>query len=68
MARRGQDTSEKLHQRKKEQKKKDLARQKDTRNMVPDIIIACEDKASAPTYFQMIVDRLIAEKKVTQDS
>lgn len=65
MARRGGD---KIFQRQQEQKKQDLARQKDTRNIIPDIIIACEDEASAPTYLRMVVNRLIAEKKITQDS
>jgi hypothetical protein len=65
MARRGGD---KLFQRQKEQTKKDLARQKDNRNKLSDVIIACEDIASAPTYFQMIVDRLKEERKITPDS
>ncbi len=68
MARRGQNTADKFHQKKKEQKRADLARQKADREQVADIIIACEDEASAPTYFRMIVGRLIAEKKITQDS
>jgi hypothetical protein len=35
---------------------------------VPDIIIACEDKDSSPTYFRQIVQTLIDERKITQDS
>lgn len=35
---------------------------------VPDIIIACEDKDSSPTYFRQIVQALIDERKITQDS
>lgn len=68
MARRGQDTADKFHQRQKEQIKKDIERQKANKEKVPDIIIACEDEVSAPTYFNLIVSKLIQEKKITQDS
>lgn len=35
---------------------------------VPDIIIACEDKDSSPTYFRQVVQTLIDQRKITQDS
>lgn len=65
MARRGGD---KLHNKAQELKKQDFKRQKENKNKVPDVIIACEDKVSAPTYFKMIVSKLIEEKIITQDS
>lgn len=68
MARRGQDSSDKIFQRKKELKKEDLKRTKDTKNQISSVIIACEDSVSSPTYFQKIVDRLIDAKLITQDS
>lgn len=43
-------------------------RKKDTRNKVLSVIIACEDEASAPTYFKMIVEKLKNNKLITQDS
>lgn len=43
-------------------------RKKDTRNKVLSVIIACEDEASAPTYFKMIVKRLKDNRAITQDS
>ena len=68
MARRGQDGSDKIHNRKKELKQKDFDRKKNNKNKVPDVILSCEDSVSAPTYFQRIIDNLIKEKKITQDS
>ncbi|MDD2698971.1 MAG: RloB family protein [Arcobacteraceae bacterium] len=66
MAKRGGD---KIFQRqKKELKKQDFERQKEIKSKIPDIIIACEDEVSAPTYFQMIVKKLINSKLITQDS
>jgi hypothetical protein len=65
MARRGGD---KIHNRKKELEKNDFKRQTNDKETVPDIIIACEDSVSSPTYFQKIVDKLIKDKKITQDS
>ena len=65
MARRGGD---KIHNRKKELKKSDFQRKVNDRKTVPDIIIACEDSVSSPTYFRMIVDKLIEQKIITQDS
>jgi hypothetical protein len=44
------------------------SRKKDTRNKILSVIIACEDEASAPTYFKMIVKRLKENKFITQDS
>jgi len=63
--RRGGD---KIHNRKKELKRSDFNRQINNKNIIPDIIIACEDTVSAPTYFKMIVDDLIRKKIITQDS
>lgn len=63
--RRGGD---KIHNRNKELEKKDFKRTANDKNTIPDIIIACEDSVSSPTYFQKIIDRLISDKKITQDS
>ncbi len=63
--RRGGD---KLHNKKKELEKKDFQRKINDKITVPDIIIACEDSVSSPTYFQKIIDKLIDDKKITQDS
>ena len=52
----------------KKQKKKDLKREKNNKNKISDIIIACEDKVSSPTYFQTIISKLIKERLITQDS
>ena len=49
MARRGQDGSDKIHNRKKELKQKDFDRKKNNKNKVPDVILSCEDSVSAPT-------------------
>ncbi len=69
MARRGQNSSDKLfNRRKKEREDNDFKRNKNDKSKVPDVIISCEDSISAPTYFQIIVDKLIKEKKITQDS
>jgi hypothetical protein len=57
--RRGGD---KIHNKKKELEKKDFKRQVNDKMTVPDIIIACEDSVSSPTYFRMIVDNLIEKK------
>jgi hypothetical protein len=65
MARRGGD---KIHNRKKELEKNSFKRQTNDKETVPDIIIACEDSVSSPTYFQKIIDKLIEDKKITQDS
>ena len=54
--------------RKKEQAKQDLKRKSETKEQIPDIIIACEDEASAPTYFKMLVKQLKNVKKITPDS
>lgn len=43
-------------------------RKKNIRNKVLSVIIACEDEASAPTYFKMIVKSLKDNKLITQDS
>ena len=63
--RRGGD---KIHNRKKELEKSDFRRITNDRKTIPDIIIACEDSISSPTYFRMIVNRLIGQKIITQDS
>ena len=54
--------------RKKEQEKKDFQRKTNNKEKVHDIIISCEDSVSAPAYFQKIIDKLIEDKKITQDS
>ena len=67
MGRRG--SSDKFHQqRKQELEKEAFERQKENKNKIPDVIIACEDEASAPTYFRLIFDTLMRDKKITQDS
>jgi len=48
--------------------KRDFARKKANRELVKSIIIACEDSVSSPTYFQMIIDKLIEERKITPNS
>lgn len=58
----------KIFNTKKELEKKDYQRKVNDKRTVPDIIIACEDSVSSPTYFQKIVDKLIEDKKITQDS
>ena len=63
--RRGGD---KIHNKKKELEKKDFQRKTNNKTTVPDIIIACEDSVSSPTYFQKIIDKLIEDKRITQDS
>jgi len=65
MARRGGD---KIFQRNKEKEKKDFKRKTNNRSKRNDIIIACEDSVSSPAYFSMIINKLIEEKKITQDS
>jgi len=65
MGRRGGD---KIFQKEKEKKKIDFKRITNNKNMVEDIIIACEDSVSSPTYFKMIIEKLIEAKKITQDS
>lgn len=68
MARRGQDSSDKIFQRKKELEAQEFKREKDRKSKIPDIIIACEDSVSSPTYFGLIVEKLIKQKLITQDS
>jgi len=63
--RRGGD---KIHNKKKELEKKNFKRQVNDKTTVPDIIIACEDSVSSPTYFRMIVNNLIEKRIITQDS
>lgn len=53
---------------KKELTKDSHNRKKDIRNKILSVIIACEDKSSAPTYFKMIVKRLKDNRAITQDS
>ena len=59
---------DKIHNKKKELEKKDFKRRTNDKTMVADIIIACEDSISSPTYFQMIINTLIEQKSITQDS
>lgn len=61
--RRGGD---KLHNKEKE--RRDFQRKVNDKTTVPDVIIACEDSVSSPTYFQKIIDKLIENKRITQDS
>jgi hypothetical protein len=63
--RRGGD---KIHNKNKELKKSDFRRTTNNKTTIPDIIIACEDSVSSPSYFRMIVDNLIEKKIITQDS
>ncbi len=60
--------SDKIHNKKKELEKKDFKRRVNDKKTVPDIIIACEDSVSSPTYFRMMVSSLIENKVITQDS
>lgn len=67
MGRRG--GGDKFHQqRKQELEKEAFVRQKENKNKIPDVIIACEDETSAPTYFRLMVEGLIRDKIITQDS
>jgi len=59
---------DKIHNKKKELEKKDFKRRTNDKTIVADIIIACEDSISSPTYFQMIINTLIEQKIITQDS
>ena len=52
----------------KEKEKRDFRRKSADKELVKSIIIACEDSVSSPTYFQIIIDKLINEKKITQNS
>lgn len=54
--------------RKNEQTKQELKRKSATKEQITDIIIACEDEASAPTYFNMLVEQLKKSRKITPDS
>ncbi len=53
---------------KREQTKQDLKRKSETKEQIPDIIIACEDEASAPAYFKALVAQLRESRKITPDS
>jgi hypothetical protein len=67
MGRRG--SGDKIHQRRKQELEKEaFARQKENKNKIADVIIACEDETSAPTYFRLFVAELIRDKIITQDS
>jgi len=59
---------DKLFQKNKEKTKADFKRATNNRALIDDVLIACEDSVSSPTYFNMIIERLIYEKKITQDS
>lgn len=54
--------------RKKEQTKEALKRKSAIKEQIPDIIIACEDEASAPAYFKALVAQLRESRKITPDS
>jgi len=64
----GRRSSDKFFNKNKELEKKAFRRSVNDKKTVPDIIIACEDSVSSPTYFRMIVDNLIKQKIITQDS
>ncbi len=66
MSRRGGDKI--FQNRKQELEKEAFARQKENKNKIADVIIACEDETSAPTYFRLFVAELIRNKIITQDS
>lgn len=68
MARRGKDSSDKIFQRKKELKTQEFKREIKTKSKISDVIIACEDSVSSPTYFKMIVQKLIDARLITQYS
>jgi len=53
---------------KKEKERRDFKRKNADKDLVKSIIIACEDSVSSPTYFQMIIDKLIDKKKITPNS
>lgn len=59
---------DKLFQKNKEKTKADFKRATNNRALIDDVIIACEDSVSSPTYFNMMIEQLIKEKKITQDS
>jgi hypothetical protein len=51
-----------------ELKEKNFKREVETKKKVTDILIACEDSVSSPTYFKKIVQDLIDKRIITQDS
>jgi len=63
--RRGGD---KIFQKNKEKEKKDFKRITNNRAKRDDVIITCEDSVSSPAYFRMIIEKLIENRKITQDS
>jgi len=65
MARRSKN---RLFNNKKELENEDFQRKIDDKEEVNDIIIACEDSVSSPAYFQEIVNKLIKNRVITQDS
>lgn len=66
MGRRKDKEAEQARQR--EQTKEALKRKSATKEQIPDIIIACEDEASAPAYFKALVSQLKEFRKITPDS
>jgi len=64
----GRRSSDKFFNKNKELEKKAFRRSVNDKKTVPDIIIACEDSVSSPTYFRMIISELIEKKLITQDS
>ncbi|MFZ2967865.1 MAG: RloB family protein [Sulfuricurvum sp.] len=65
MARRRENT---IRNRKNELKKQDFQRKKADKFTIPDVIIACEDSVSSPTYFKMIIQDLMNKRIITYDS
>ena len=52
----------KLYNNNKEKSKDDFKREKQIKEQVKSILIACEDKISSPNYFKMIIKKLIEDK------
>lgn len=50
------------------QSRKDFKRSEDNRNQILDVIIACEDSVSAPTYFREIMEKLKEDREITPTS
>ena len=59
---------DKIHNTKKELNKQDFKRQKENKDKIFDVIIACEDEVSARIYFELLVSKLREGKIITPDS
>ena len=68
MARRRGGGDKLFNQKKEEKKQNEFKRVTNNKRTVDDIVIACEDSVSAPTYFKKLVKNLIKQKVITQDS